>query len=220
MFRRLGSKQPDPTEAIRGAAGSQQSFFPSWKHGVDFSNSITNVVQAAFEDRAAFTALGGAVFALQQDMHRALGINLWNAHILIKPLFADARMVLPAGSQQHLSEQLPRLLEILESVMDSNGDFTRQFTDHRGVPAAHLNADTRGQVLLAGLRNKAAAIWLLTILPSDRGGNPLAASNIWLRLGVIPIPEICEAAEAFTGTYFNGVRTKQFLNNAWPLLLA
>lgn len=220
MFRRLGAKQPDRTQPAGGAGASPQSFFPSWRHGFDFAKSITNVVNDVLADRAAFTALGGAVFALQQDMHRALGINLWNAHILIKPLFAEARMILPAMSQQHLSEQLPRLLEILESVMDSNGDFTRQFTDHRGVPAAHLNADTRGQVLLAGLRNKAAAIWLLTILPSDRGGNPLAASNIWLRLGLIPIPELCEAAEATTGTYFNGVRTKQFLTNAWPLLIA
>ena len=220
MFRRLGSKQPDCTEATGGAAGSQQSFFLTWKHGVDFSDSIASVVHAAFKDRAAFTALGGAVFALQQDMHRALGINLWNAHILIKPLFADARMVLPALSQQHLSEQLPRLLEILESVMDSNGDFTRQFTDRRGEPAERLNAETRGQVVLAGLRNKAAAIWLLTILPPDRGGNPLAASNIWLRLGMIPIPELWEAAEATTGTYFDGVRTTQFLTNAWPSLIA
>jgi len=220
MFRRLGAKQPDRAEPAGDAAGSQQSFFPTWKHGVDFSNSITSVVHAAFKDRAAFTALGGAVFALQQDMHRALGINLWNAHILIKPLFADARMILPAMSQQKLAEQLPRLLEILEGIMEINGALSKQFTDRRRGPAEHLNTDTRGQVLLAGLRNKAAAIWLLTILPSDRGGNPLAASNIWLRLGVIPIPEICEAAEAFTGTYFNGVRTKQFLNNAWPLLLA
>jgi hypothetical protein len=220
MFRRPGSKQPDPTEATRGAARSQQSFFPSWKHGVDFSNSITNVVHAAFKDRAAFTALGGAVFALQQDMHRALGINLWNAHILIKPLFADARMVLPAASQQHLSEQLPRLLEILEGIMDINGDFAKQFTNRRREPAEQLSADTLAQVFLAGLRNKAAAIWLLTVLPTDRGGNPLAASKIWLRLGVIPIPELAEAAEALTGTYFNGVRTTQFLTNAWPLLLA
>jgi hypothetical protein len=153
-------------------------------------------------------------------MHRALGINLWNAHVLIKPLFADARMVLPAGSQQHLFEQLPRLLEILEGVMDINGDFSRQFTIRRREPAEQLNADTLAQVFLAGLRNKAAAIWLLTILPPDRGGNPLAASKIWLCLGVIPIPELAEAAEALTGTYFNGVRTKQFLNNAWPLPLA
>ena len=153
-------------------------------------------------------------------MHRALGINLWNAHILIKPFFANARMVLPAASQQDLSEQLPRLLDILEGIMDVNGDFSKQFTDHGREPATHLDADTRAQVVLAGLRNKAAAIWLLTILPTDQGGNPLAASNIWLRLGTIPIPELCEAAEATVGTYFNGVRTKQFLTTAWPLLIA
>jgi|SRR5215831_8976518 len=204
----------------RTERASPQSFFPSWRHGADFANSVTSVVNSVFGDHPAFTALGGAVFALQQDMHRALGINLWNAHTLIKPLFADARMILPAANQQHLSEQLPRLLEILESIMDTNAEFTRQFTDRRKGPAERLAADTHGQVLLAGLRNKAAAIWLLTILPSDRGGDPLAASNIWLRLGMISIPELCEAAEATTGTYFNGVRTKQFLTNAWPLLIA
>ena len=220
MFRRLGAKQPDRTEPAGGAGASLQSFFPTRKHGVDFANSVTSVVNSVFGDNAAFTALGGAVFALQQDMHRALGINLWNAHILIKPIFADARMILPAMSQQHLSKQLPRLLEILEGIMEINGDFSKQFTGRRRGAAEHLNADTRGQVLLAGLRNKAAAIWLLTILPPDRGGNPLAARNIWLRLGLIRISELCEAAEATTGTYFNGVRAKQFLTNAWPLLIA
>jgi hypothetical protein len=195
-------------------------FFPSWRHGVDFTNSITNVVNSVFEDRTAFTALGGAVFALQQDMLRAAGIDLWNAHVLIKPFFAEYRMVLPTASQQQLSEQLPLLLELLEGIMDVNGDFSKKFTAHGIEPATHLNADTQGQVLLAGLRNKAAAIWLLTILPTDRGGNPSAASNIWIRLGTIPIPELCEAAQATVGTYFDGVRTKQFLTTAWPLLIA
>jgi hypothetical protein len=216
MFRWRGAKQPDRT----GPAGaSPQSFFPSWRDGVDFTNSITNVVKCVFGDRTAFTALGGAVFALQQDI-QAAGINLWNAHVLIKPFFAEARMVLPAASQQALSEQLPRLLQILEGIMDVNGEFSKQFTDRVREPATDLNADTHEQVVLAGLRNKAAAIWLLTILPTDQGGNPLAATNIWLRLGTIPIPELCEAAEATVGTYFDGVRTKQFLTAAWPLLIA
>jgi len=219
MFRRLGAKLPDRTDAESDADASSQSFFPSWRHGVDFTNSITNVVKSVFGDRTAFTALGGAVFALQQDI-QAAGINLWNTHVLIKPFFAEARMVLPAASQQDLSEQLPRLLQILEGIMDVNGEFSKQFTDRVREPATDLNADTHEQVVLAGLRNKAAAIWLLTILPTAQGGNPLAATNIWLRLGTIPIPELCEAAEAFTGTYFDGVRSKPFLANAWPLLLA
>jgi hypothetical protein len=116
-------------------------------------------------------------------MHRALGINLWNAHVLIKPLFADARMVLPPGSQQHLSEQLPRLLEILEGVIDINGDFSKQFTNRRREPAEQLKVETLAQVFLAGLRNKAAAIWLLTILPPNRVilWQPARYGYVWAR---------------------------------------
>jgi len=219
MFRLYRPKHSDRIEATGG--DSQRSFFPSRRHGVDFINSVMNVVDVAFKDRASFTALGGSVYALQQDMQRALGINLWNAHVLMRRVFAEANIVLPAVSARPVSQQLPHLLETLDLIMEINGDYCRQFTDDRGQLVAPLDANhSQWEVLRAGLRNKAASIWLLTILPSDQGGNPLAVSNIWLRLAEIPLPELCDAAEAFTGTYFDGVKAQQLSASAWPFLIA
>jgi hypothetical protein len=218
MFRLFKPKHADRIETAGG--DPPKSFFPSWRHQVEFTNSVTHIVDVAFKDRASFKALGGSVYALQQDM-QALGTNLWNAHVLMRRLFAEANIVLPAVSAQPLSEQLPHLLETLNRIIEINGDYCRQNTDDQGQPVAPLDPNqSRGDVLLAGLRNKAASIWLLTILPPAQGGNPLAASNIWLRLAVIPLPQLRDAADAFTGSYFNGVRARQFSASAWPFLIA
>jgi len=175
MFRLFKPKHADRIAAAGG--DPPPSFFPSWRHQVEFTNSVTNIVDVAFKDRATFNALGGSVYALQQDM-QALGINLWNAHVLMRRLFVEANIVLPAVSAQPLSEQLPHLLETLNRIIEINGDYCRQHTDQGQLVAPLDPNQSRGDVLLAGLRNKAASIWLLTILPPAQGGNPLAASNI------------------------------------------
>jgi hypothetical protein len=213
MLGLFGRKWRDRSDHVT-TGGSSGPLISSWREEINFTNSVTNVVKELFEDRRAFALLGAAVFTLQQDMKQASRIDLWAATNLEEALFIETRMRLPRPSGPNEPGRLLQAIEALREIMTLHGEYWKKHQDREDPLYA--------EALAAGLLHEAAAIWLLTVMSPSEGGRDmvrLAATSVWLRLGMISAHELRDLAEGFTGICFKDVRCQEFALGDWPILL-
>jgi hypothetical protein len=165
---------------------------------LDTMENTISIVRAVFADHALFLLLCGAVFALQQDMLKAHGI--------------DVRKVRTSP------EQTRSTLNKLYDIDDMNLDLLQEPVQIRQSYRAHS--------ISARMRSIAARIWLLTNYASvaeSFGTKPSSATilnlgvgNLWMMLGTVGADELRENANFFSGTYFSGVWSKSMHLKHWP----
>lgn len=192
----------------------------SWRTEIDFTNNVTQTVTALFANRDLFTALGGAVFALQQDLKRAANINLWDKTNILHQL-VDQHLKMPKSIGQ--SARVDEAVNDLNSILEMNLTFLENYqTTYKHNPPAHLTAaDLEAYAFQGGLRCRAAQVWLLTVKPPSPTGQDmvqLAATNVWLRLGAIGANDLVEMANELSGTFYNEVKCTSFELSDWPAL--
>jgi hypothetical protein len=151
-------------------------------------------------DRTLLLMLAGAVFALHQDMLKARGVDL-----RILGVF---------------SEGLRPTLTALYDIDDNNLDLLQE--SH----SAECAQTYQTHMVAARLRSAAARIWLLTLharLGEDVGIAPdlvtilnLGVGNLWMMLCVVRAEDLQETATFFTGSYFEGVRSRPIKLKDWP----
>lgn len=175
---------------------------------LEWELSVKNLVARLFEDRGAFRLLAAAVFALQQDMRKALRVDLWKIDDIIQGTIDDRIPPPPPGGLK-FQDRCVKSMEILSGIRKINQDLCDNPPDR---------PDTGPLVFASTLRANAASIWLLTVMAKIQESTNLKLTmmNIWLRLGMVPADELIEPAKMFSGTYFNDISSEQFVLDAWP----
>jgi hypothetical protein len=143
--------------------------------------------------------LSGAVFALHQDMIKALGVDMRKVGVL--------------------SERIRSILNALYDIDDANLDLLQQ-----GQPAQGHTYQSHS--VSARARSTAARVWLLTTYatvaesfgtkPSSATILSLGVGNLWMMLGAVDGHELRENANFFTGTYFSDVSSQSMNPKHWP----
>lgn len=193
----------------------------SWRGEVDFTNTLTSAVKdLASNNRDGLCLLCGALFALQQDTKKATQFNLWSRTNIVQEI---ARAHISVPTPRVPTAGLAQIIDVLHEMMKLNEQMLNRYRDEwRDNPPPNVSPkDLQTQVAAAGLRNRAAAIWLLTVMtPTEMGSSMvrLAATNIWLLATSVPGPDVYEFAKLFTGTFFNGVESPYFDLAEWPTL--
>lgn len=190
---------------------------------IELTNFVTNYAKATYIDHDAFALFAGVVFAIQQDFKLARGQNLWDSTNIIDSIIEDLEVRLPMRGRGRSPEETAQICTTLDSIMRMNADFVSKYRDNlRENPPAHLDpSQLRAHALLAGLRQRAAALWLLTIMgyKEDTALVPLAATNTWIMLSFIRLEEVIPNAKIVTGGHFEDVSCSEFAASDWPKLL-
>lgn len=185
---------------------------------IDFVMSVSRFVADTMNDRKLFAILAGAVFALQQDMKSAESTYLWDSTNLLRPAFDELGIYLPPEGAARPRKELIRIIDAIEGIMNVHGHFAQN--KYVKTPGFQTDASSlQANAILSGMQNKAAAIWLLTVMPScNTSMVQFAATNAWLRLSMVSVKEMLEWAEMTTGRHFDGVSCQGFLTSDWPKL--
>jgi hypothetical protein len=196
----------------------------AWRDEIDFTNSVTNAINDLFNNRNSFTVLAGGVFALQQDLKLALGVDLWNDTNLVRSLFDENGVSLPRPGPPHSAEQLSQVVKALDGIIRVNEDFCKEYriNHQHNIPSNLTPLRLEVEALSSGIRARAASAWLLTVMPPTSEGATMvryAATNVWLKLCLVPMSELREWAEQLAGTHFNGARCEDFAIADWPHLI-
>lgn len=153
----------------------------------------------------------GAVLALHQDTLRASAIDMARADDAGQAAALDAAGTSPLGDY---ADRLRLTMDALRQIENANRGFLAQ-----SVPAGDDNQ--RVAVALARLRLCAARLWLLTLQAraGEEGGAGLriGVAGLWTRLQTMSPEVIGEGANAFAGTFYNGVRSSPIDLAVWPL---
>ncbi len=183
-------------------------------------NDMAAAVTAAVEDFAAvdevFLLFAAAVFALHQDTVRAYGIDMAKADDPGQAAAIDAAQPTPLGG---FSARVGLAMDALLTIERANGELAAN-------PPAGGDADVaRIELLMARMRATAARLWLLTMQARAVGqregqagaGLRLGVAGLWTRLQTVPRDTLTERAPAFTGMFYENIRSDPPEFMAWPL---
>jgi hypothetical protein len=185
---------------------------------IDLLESTGARVNLIFSDRALLAMLSGAVFALQQDTHRALGIDMRNPPDTVLGAAIDKMQPHTLGP---FHKRVFLTMEALNVIDSKNLDYME-----KPRPASLSEKEHQAYVVCASMRLTAARVWLLTWFtqviktldekPSYASILELGVVNMWMRLGVVPAADLLEDAKMFTGGYFPGVTSEPMSLAHWP----
>lgn len=179
-------------------------------------NDMAAATTAAIEDFAAvdevFLLLAAAVFALHQDTLRAYGIDMAKADDPSQAAAIDAAQPTPLGG---FSARVGLAMDALLTIERANGEIAAN-------PPSGDDADlVRLELLMTRMRATAARLWLLTMQARAVGeggaGLRLGVAGIWTRLQTVPRDTLVERAPAFTGMYYENIRSDPPEFAAWPM---
>jgi hypothetical protein len=174
-------------------SGSDSDRF--WLNTMEDTISMVRIIS---HDRTLLLMLAGAVFALHQDMLKARGVDM----------------------RKGFSERVRPTVNALYDIDDNNLDLLQ------GSHSAEGAQTYQTHMVAARLRSAAARIWLLTLHARVGEGLGIAANlvtilnlgvgNLWMMLGVVRAEDLRETATFFTGSYFEGVRSRPIKLKDWP----
>lgn len=179
-------------------------------------NDMAAATTAAIEDFAAvdevFLLFAAAVFALHQDTLRAYGIDMAKADDPSQAAAIDAAQPTPLGG---FSARVGLAMDALLTIERANGEIAAN-------PPSGDDADlVRLELLMTRMRATAARLWLLTMQARAVGeggaGLRLGVAGIWTRLQTVPRDTLVERAPAFTGMYYENIRSDPPEFAAWPM---
>lgn len=179
-------------------------------------NDMAAATAAAVEAFAAveevFLLFAAAVFALHQDTLRAYAIDMAKAGDPGQAAAIDAAQPTPLGG---FSARIDLAMEALMAIERANGEILANPPDDDGSDIYRL------EMLMARMRATAARLWLLTLQARAVGeggaGLRLGVAGLWTRLQTVPREALPGRAPAFTGMYYDGIRTEPMDYPAWPL---
>ena len=179
-------------------------------------NDMAAATTAAIEDFAAvdevFLLFAAAVFALHQDTLRAYGIDMAKADDPSQAAAIDAAQPTPLGG---FAARVELAMDALLTIERANGEIAAN-------PPSGDDADlVRLELLMTRMRATAARLWLLTMQARAVGeggaGLRLGVAGIWTRLQTVPRDTLVERAPAFTGMYYENIRSDPPEFAAWPM---
>jgi hypothetical protein len=179
-------------------------------------NDMAAATSAAVEDFAAvdevFLLFAAAVFALHQDTVRAYGIDMAKADDPGQAAAIDAAQPTPLGG---FAARVGLAMDALLTIERANGELAAN-------PPAGDNADlVRLELLMTRMRASAARLWLLTMQARAVGeggaGLRLGVAGMWARLQTVPRDTLPERAPAFTGMFYENIRSDPPEFTAWPM---
>ena len=182
----------------------------SWN---DMAAATAAAIEAFAEVDEILLLFAGAVFALHQDTLRAFAVDMGRADDAAQAAAIDAAQPTPLGD---FAARVKLTMEALRRIERANGELLAK------PPPAGLGADTfEINLLMARMRASAAQLWRLTMQARAVGGGGaglrLGVSGMWTRLQTVPRDALAERAMAFTGTFYNGIRSAPMDFAAWPL---
>jgi hypothetical protein len=211
-------------EANTPAPPREQVFVFDCRQEIDLAISVTNFIKSLLEDQRGMTMFAGAVFALQQDLKLAMGVNLWDATNLYRDAIEEHGIRLPGTNVRRSARDAAKLAIDIHAMMAMNANFVQDYRDKfRHAPPDHLTAEQlEALAVAAGIRNKAAALWLLTIMPCEEDNSMvrLGATNAWMMLCMVRVEELLPPARAMVGGHFNDIACRDFSTGDWPDILA
>jgi hypothetical protein len=179
-------------------------------------NVMAAATTAAVSDFATveevFLLFAAAVFALHQDTLRAYGIDMAKADDPGQAAAIDAAQPTPLGG---FSARVGLAMDALLTIERANGELAAN-------PPAGDNSDlVRLELLMTRMRASAARLWLLTMQARAVGeggaGLRLGVAGMWARLQTVPRATLPERAPAFTGMFYEDIRSEPMEFSAWPL---
>lgn len=179
-------------------------------------NDVAAATASAVESFAAvediFLLFAAAVFALHQDTLHAYAIDMAKADDPRQAAAIDAAQPTPLGGY---SQRVDLAMDALIAIERANGEILAH-------PPADDGSDVyRLEMLMARMRATAARLWLLTMQARAIGeggaGLRLGVAGLWTRLQTVPRDALSPRAPAFTGMFYDGIRSEPMDYPAWPL---
>jgi hypothetical protein len=179
-------------------------------------NDVAVATASAVESFAAveeiFLLFAAAVFALHQDTLHAYAIDMAKADDPRQAAAIDAVQPTPLGGY---TERVDLAMDALLAIERANGDVLAN-------PPADDGSDIyRIEMLMARMRATASRLWLLTMQARAVGeggaGLRLGVAGLWTRLQTVPRDTLAGRAPAFTGMFYDGIRSEPLDYPAWPL---
>jgi len=169
---------------------------------------------AAVED--VFLLFAAAVFALHQDTLHAYAIDMAKADDPEQAAAIDAAQPTPLGG---FAQRIGLAMDALSVIERANGEILANPPDDDGSDVYRL------EMLMARMRATAARLWLLTVqaravdhgLSQGGAGLRLGVAGLWTRLQTVPRETLEGRAPAFTGMFYDGIRSEPMDYPAWPL---
>jgi hypothetical protein len=183
-------------------------------------NDVAAATSAAVESFAAveevFLLFAAAVFALHQDTLHAFAIDIARADDPRQAAAIDAAQPTPLGGY---AQRIGLAMDALAAIELANADILANPPDDDGSDIFRL------EMLMARMRATAARLWMLTVqaravdhgLSQGGAGLRLGVAGLWTRLQTVPRDTLEGRAPAFTGMFYDGVRSEPLDYPAWPL---
>lgn len=179
-------------------------------------NDMAAATTAAIEDFAAvdevFLLFAAAVFALHQDTVRAYGIDMAKADDPGQAAAIEAAQPTPLGG---FAARIGLAMDALLTIERANGELAAN------PPSGDDTDMVRLEHLMTRMRATAARLWLLTMQTRAVGeggaGLRLGVAGIWTRLQTVPREALTERAPAFTGMFYENIRSDPPEFAAWPM---
>ncbi len=179
-------------------------------------NDVAAATAAAVESYAAvddvFLLFAAAVFALHQDTLHAYAIDMGRADDPRQAAAIDAAQPTPIGGYV---QRVDLAMDALIAIERANGEILANPPKDNGSDAYRL------EMLMARMRATASRLWLLTMQARAVGeggvGLRLGVAGLWTRLQTVPRDSLSARAPAFTGMFYDGVRSDPLDYEAWPL---
>jgi hypothetical protein len=181
----------------------------SWN---DVAAATASAVEAFASIEEIFLLFAAAVFALHQDTLHAYAIDMAKAADPHQAAAIDAAQPTPLGGY---TERVDLAMEALLAIEKANGEILAHPPDDDGSDVYRL------EMLMARMRATSARLWLLTMQARAVGeggaGLRLGVAGLWTRLQTVPGDTLPGRAPAFTGMYYDGIRSEPLDYPAWPL---
>lgn len=220
----LGIDGGAPAPALAPPASRKTTPMFDTRQELELAVHVSEFVKSLLDDRNGMMLFAGAAFALQQDLKLATGANLWDATNLYREVIEEHGIHLPGKNITRTAREAAKLAIDVHSMMSMNADFVSEYRDRLqfNLPTHLTAAQLEALAFAAGVRNKASALWLLTIMPCDDDNSivRLAATNAWMMLCMVKVEELLPPARAMAGGYFNDVKCSDFSTGDWPEMAA
>jgi hypothetical protein len=179
-------------------------------------NDLAAITASAVESFAAiedvFLLFAAAVFALHQDTLHAYAIDMARADDPRQAAAIDAAQPTPLGGY---TERVDLAMEALLAIERANGEILANPPQDDGSDVYRL------EMLMARMRATASRLWLLTMQARAVGeggaGLRLGVAGLWTRLQTVPRDTLAGRAPAFTGMFYDGIRSEPLDYPAWPM---
>lgn len=179
-------------------------------------NDVAAATASAVESYAAiediFLLFAGAVFALHQDTLHAYAIDMAKADDPRQAAAIDAAQPTPLGGYQ---QRVDLAMDALLAIERANGELLASPPEDDGSDVYRI------EMLMARMRATASRLWLLTMQARAVGeggaGLRLGVAGLWTRLQTVPRDALPGRAPAFTGMFYDGIRSEPLDYPAWPL---